>query len=143
MFEITDNFLTSVGFDVTTMSSAEKEQYKQQFSSDITARVTAELFDELTPQQADEFNDIQSNQDRVYRWLDEFHADYRSRDDFQQILKNTGDNMDDATMFYAGILWMGDAVPEFGVIIQDVFDRYQAELIEGRQAANDIVAELE
>lgn len=135
MFLVDDNFLTSVGYDVAMMSDAEKETIQQQFTQDLNQRFALALMQELDEDQQVEFNDIQENPARAYRWLDEFHGDYRSRADFNELLQN-GYSEEDAATYYASLLWMSDAVPGFGQVAQRVFAQFQAELVQQRQQAN-------
>ncbi len=142
MFEINDNFLANVGYDLATLSDEQKAEYKQQFANDVTERVILRLSEELTGEQAEEFSEIQDSPERATHWLDEFHSDYREREDFQKIAKSIGDDSD-AVTFYAGILWMNDAVPRFGGLFQEELDNYQSELIEKRRAAAYLVDDLD
>lgn len=135
MFNIDDNFLASVGYDTGLLSEEEKSRIKQQFIEDLNKSFTQRIMQELDIVQQDEFNDIQENAKRAFRWLREFHADYESRQNYRELLDN-GYTEDDAVTFYASILWMGDAVPGFGVIAQEVLDGYRNSLIGKRREVN-------
>ena len=135
MFQIDDAFLESVGFDVAHLDDAKKQQYIDQFTTEVNDRVSDRLVSELDDQQIEEFNDIQNNRDRTHRWLAEFHADYRDTDEYQALRENVGDD-DDAAQMYATALWMNDAVPQYGELIQEELSAYHDELLRIRQAAN-------
>lgn len=136
MFQIDDNFLTSIGYDVATLTPERKQQYIDELLTEINERVTERLIGELSDEQIAEFNDIQENRDRAYRWLREFHTDYQSRPDFQALCEAEGDEGAAATM-YATALWMGDAVPGYGEVAQEELDKYHAELVRIRQDADE------
>lgn len=136
MFEITDEFLQRVGYDTASMVRLEKDRLKWEFSNDFSERMSERLVDELTEEQSEEFLDIQNNQERTRRWLDEFHADYRERKEFKQ-LASVADNEDEVATFYATALWMRDAVPKYGELIQQELEDYAVELAELRKTAYD------
>lgn len=138
MFLIDDNFLKSVGFNVDTLSEDEKRKYIDQFTAELNARISNRFVEELDDDQVVEFNDIQENSDRTNRWLEEFHNDYRSNEAYLQLLKNTGSETD-AKRMYATALWMNDAVPRYGEIIQEELNNYQAQLHEIREMADRAV----
>ena len=69
-------------------------------------------------------------------WLHEFHAGYEDSAEYRQVYSNTG-NEEDANTFYAAALWMNDAVPRYGELIQEELNNYQVQLVKMRQAAND------
>ena len=64
MFQIDDNFLTSVGYDVANLSDEKKQQYIDEFTAEVNERVSERLVSELDDQQIDEFNDIQESPER-------------------------------------------------------------------------------
>lgn len=138
MFEITDEFLQKVGYDTAKMIAPEKERLKWEFTNEFGQRISERIVDELDEGQAEEFLDIQNNQERARRWLDEFHTDYRDRDEFEQ-LAGVADNEDEAVTFYATALWLRDAVPKYGELIQQELIDYANELAELRKAAFDAV----
>lgn len=141
MFRIDDDFLTSVGYDVASLSEAQKQQYIDELTAEANERISERLVSELDDKQVDEFNDIQDNIERARRWLDEFHHDYREKEEYQQVLEGTG-NENDAVTFYAAALWMNDAVPKYGELIQEELDKYHDQLVKMRQAANAAVGKL-
>lgn len=134
MFEINDIFLKNLGYDTDDMSAVEKDDLKQQFTAEFSERIQERLADELSPEQAEEFLDIQNNQKRTRQWLDEFHAGYRTAVEFQQIKEAYGSE-DEAATFYATALWLNDAVPEYGKLIQSELNDYQTELAQMRKEA--------
>jgi hypothetical protein len=142
MFEITDEFLQHVGYDTTNMSLIEKDRLKAEFTAEFNGRMSDRIVDELTEEQAEEFLDIQNNQERARRWLDEFHSDYRDRDEFKK-LASVADNEDEAATFYAVALWLRDAVPKYGELIQQELIDYADELAELRKAAYDAIDNAE
>ena len=131
MFEIDDDFLTGVGYDVAALSDEQKNKYKQEIGDEVSARVQERIVQELDSQQMQEFVDIQESVERTKRWLDEFHADYRDQAAFKEIVSNVGDE-DEAATFYAEMLWLGDAVPGFGEMVREVLEKYQQELLNNR-----------
>lgn len=139
MFEIDDNFLASVGYDIASMSDKRKQRYIDEFTQELGARISSRFIDELSDEQIAEFNDVQENHDRAVSWLNEFHADYREREDYRSIREGTG-NAEDAESFYATALWMRDAIPNYGGLIQDEMNEYQAELVKMRQIADNTIA---
>lgn len=139
MFQIDDDFLTSVGYDVASLSEAQKAEYIEQITNEVNERVSSRLVSELSDEQIEEFNNIQENADRARRWLDEFHADYEERKEYRQILAN-GASEDEAVTFYAVAFWFRDAVPGYGELIQEELDDYQARLIAMRNAANNSIS---
>lgn len=142
MFEVDDVFLVNVGYDIDSLSDEEKDNLKSRFTNIISQRVLLRLAGELDNEQANEFSDIQEDPERALRWLNEFHADFQTRADYQQVLRNLGSEPE-ANILYAGILWMGYAVPAFGQIIQEELNAYQADLISKRQAASELLAEID
>lgn len=141
MFEINDDFLTNVGYDVATLSQEQKAQYVSEFTDEFTARIQERLMAELDEEQVDDLDQVQSSADSARSWLDEFHTDYRERKEFQQIL-TVMDNEDEAVLFYATSLWMQDAIPAYGGVIQQELNAYQADLIDKRKQANELLARL-
>ncbi len=140
MFLIDDNFLTSVGYDVANLSESQKQQYIDEFTGEVNERVSERLVSELDDQQVEEFNEIQENPERAKNWLNEFHAGYTDTLEYKQILESSGSE-DTATTFYATSLWMNDAVPKYGELIQEELNNYQSLLIKMRQAANEIASQ--
>ena len=126
MFEIDDDFLKSIGFHLEVMSDEKKEMEKQRLSGMFEERLIERFLPEMDDNQIEELDDIQSNPERAYRWLDEFHTDYRDREDYKQLLSVSDE--DEAVMFYASMLWMGDAVPNFGELIQEELVKFQIEM---------------
>ena len=142
MFEIDDTFLTNVGYDVNALSDERKGELKAGYSADLSKRILARLADELTDDEAGEFSDIQEYPERALRWLKEFHQDFKERKDYQQVLASLGSETE-ANAYYAGVLWMGYAVPKFGEVVQEELDGFQRDLMRKRQRANDLLAEIE
>ena len=136
MFQIDDQFLASIGYDIDKLSDEQKQKYINELTNELNARATERLVSELNEHQVDELNDIQENADRAYRWLDEFHSDYRQRDEFKQLVA-VSPNERDAVVFYAASLWMQDAVPRYGELMQQEMNEYHRQLVAMRQAAND------
>lgn len=138
MFEITDDFLQRVGYDMLRMTPIEKERLKAEFTVDFNNRMSERILDELTEEQAAEFLDIQENQERARRWLDEFHTDYRERAEFKK-LASVGDSEDEAVTFYATALWLRDAVPNYGVLIKQELGDYADEMADLRKTAYNAI----
>lgn len=141
MFDINDDFLVSVGYDLALLSDEQIAQYKKEMTEEMTARLSERFARELSEEQVGEFEEIQTSTERAQRWLEEFHAGYEEREEY----KNTADNADDrdeAARFYASMLWLNDAVPKFGELVQEEIDAYQAELVEKRRKTDDILKEL-
>jgi hypothetical protein len=137
MFEIDDNFLTSVGYNVATLTDARKEQYKTEILEELHARVAEELSADLDESQTDDLQGIQASAERAKSWLYEFHSDFESADEYKSLVSLL--NEDDAQIFYAGLLWLQHAVPGYGERMQEIMQDYQNELIERRRLANDAV----
>ena len=81
MFNIDDNLLAAIGYNVATLSEEKKNQYRREISEELNQRASAEVLVRLSKQEALEFEDVNSNPDRTRRWLAEFHGDYASRQD--------------------------------------------------------------
>lgn len=141
MFEIDDDFLVSVGYDLALLTDEQIEQYKKEMTEEMTARLSEHFAGELTEEQSAEFEGLQNNTERARQWLVEFHAGYQENDDFKAFT-DAVDDQDEATRFYACSLWMNDAVPNYGELIQKEMDEYQAELTEKRRMANQALADL-
>lgn len=141
MFEINDDFLTNVGYDVATLSEEQKAQYISEFTDEFTERLQERFLAELDEEQVEDLDRIQSSVDSARSWLDEFHTDYRERKDFQQISQVMNDE-DDSALFYAELLWMQYAIPAYGGVIQEELNAYQADLINKRRQADELVARL-
>ncbi|MCA9336035.1 hypothetical protein KC967_03990 [Candidatus Saccharibacteria bacterium] len=139
MFQIDDNFLASAGYNVASLSEAQKQQYIDEFTAEANERISERLVSELDDQQIEEFNEIQENPERAKNWLNEFHAGYHDKEEYRQILEGTGSE-DDAATFYAAALWMNDAVPRYGELIQEELDNYLAQLVKMREAADAIAS---
>lgn len=138
MFQVDEEFLQNVGYDVANLSEDRKQRYIDEMSEELTQRTVQTLFAELTEGQAAEMADIESNPERARRWLDEFHYDYRQREDFRQLLAVMSE--DELVTFYATSLWLRDAIPGYGTIVDNEFLKYQQELIATRQMVNDSLA---
>lgn len=136
MFNIDDNLLTTIGYDVTILSEEEKRRHFRKISEELNKRVAARLFSRLSEQEALEFEDVNGNPDRTRRWLAEFHGDYASREDYRNI-RELFDSEEDAMSFYASALWMRYAVPDYGKIMQQTFNEYVEDLVAMRQAVNE------
>lgn len=134
MFDIDDNFLQSVGYDVAALSDEQKQQYEQEMTEELQARLSERMGSELEESQVEDFESIQNSDKRAEQWLHEFHADFHRSPDYQGLVEALGDA--DAKIFYASSLWMRDAIPDYGLIVRDEFDRYQKELIEKRAMVN-------
>ena len=134
MFEIDDNFLQSIGYDVTTLSEAEKSQYKAELTEELQERLNERLGGELEESQVEDLEGIQKSSVRANQWLNEFHEDYSTFDDYKAILSSVGE--EEAKVFYASALWMQDAIPGYGLIIREEFEKYQQELVKKREMVN-------
>ncbi len=128
MFDIDDDFLTSIGYDVSVLTPEQRQQYSGEIQEEMNQRLSERLAMELTEEQAADMQTIQDSHERAEQWLYEFHSDFASRDDYQSLVQALGEL--DAKQFYATALWMQDAVPGYGVIAQELLNEYQAELIE-------------
>ena len=137
MFQIDDNFLASVGYDVAALSEEQKQKYIDEMTEEINERATERLVSELDDQQVDEFEGIQENPGRARQWLHEFHHGYQSRQDYLEVSGGAEDE-DDAVTFYATMLWMNDAVPQYGELMQQEMNEYHDELLKMRQQANEL-----
>lgn len=137
MFQIDEEFLASVGYDVAALSEEQKQEYIEEMTEDLNERATDRLLSELDDQQVDEFEGIQDNPDRARQWLDEFHHGYQSRKDYLEVSGGAEDE-DDAVTVYATMLWMNDAVPQYGELMQQEMNNYYNELVKIRQQANEI-----
>ena len=135
MFNIDDNLLAAIGYNVATLSEEKKNQYRREISEELNQRASAEVLARLSKQEALEF-DVNSNPDRTRRWLAEFHGDYASRQDYQAI-RELFETDEDAMSFYASALWMRYAVPDYGKIMQEVMNEYVEELADMRRAVNE------
>lgn len=136
MFNIDDNLLAAIGYNVATLSEEKKNQYRREISEELNQRSSAEVLARLSKQEALEFEDVNSNPDRTRRWLAEFHGDYASRQDYQAI-RELFETDEDAMSFYASALWMRYAVPDYGKIMQEVMNEYVEELADMRRAVNE------
>lgn len=141
MFEINDDFLVSVGYDLALLSDEQIAQYKKEMTEEMTARLSERFARELSEEQISEFEEIQTSTERAQRWLDEFHTGYEEREEYKNIADNAEDR-GEAIRFYASMLWLNDAVPKFGELVQEEIDAYQAELVEKRRKTDDILKEL-
>ncbi len=136
MFQIDDEFLQSVGYDLATMSDQQKEERTRFFTNELNARLSERLAEELDEAQVDDFSTLQDGGDeRVLGWLQQFHPDYEESSDYQRLKEVLGD--EDARSFYASALWLQDAVPGYGKIAQQLLVDYHAELVEKRRLANE------
>ena len=135
MFNIDDNFLEKVGYNVASLSEEKKDKYKEEFTEEVNRRVAEQIMPELSDEQIEEFDDVQNNFDRTRRWLAEFHGDFADREDYKQV-RSLFDTDEDSMGIYASALWLRYAVPDYGKIMQDVLDDYAAELIERRNEVN-------
>lgn len=136
MFQVDDEFLRLVGYDIATMSEERKEERKQFFTNELNARLTERLAEELDEAQVDDFATLQDDGDeRVRQWLAEFHSDYETTDDYRQLQEVLGE--EDARGFYASLLWLQDAVPGYGKIAEELMAEYHEELVKKREMANE------
>ena len=115
MFNIDDNLLAAIGYNVATLSEEKKNQYRREISEELNQRASAEVLARLSKQEALEFEDVNSNPDRTRRWLAEFHGDYASRQDYQAI-RELFETDEDAMSFYASALWMRYAVRRLRIL---------------------------
>lgn len=134
MFEIDDNFLASVGYDLAVLSEEQKAQYKRELTEELNTRLIDRFAPELSEEQVSELEGIQDNIERANGWLNEFHPNYSEMSGFKEMAE-AGDR-DDAVKFAASTLWMNDAVPSFGELISEELQKYHDELVEKRQMVN-------
>lgn len=134
MFDIDDNFLASVGYDVDSLSEEQKDQYKSEIMEELHARTAEALSSNLDETQVDDFASIQDSAERAKSWLYEFHSDFEQSDDYQALVRALGEQ--EAQVFYAGALWLRHAVPGYGQKMQEIMEDYQEELIEKRAMVN-------
>lgn len=135
MFQIDDDFLSSIGYDPKVLSDDQKERYKKEIIDELIARTSEEIAKELDEDQANELNDIQENPSRAYSWLNEFHSGYKEDENFKG-LASVADDEAEAVTFYAVGLWLNDAVPRYGEIMREQMADYQAELVRKRELVN-------
>lgn len=132
MFQVDDNFLSSIGYDPASLSEDQKDQYKDEIQEELTARISEEIAKELDEKQTNELSEIQENPERAYDWLNEFHRTYRENENFKGLVA-AADSETEAVTFYATSLWLNDAVPRYGEIIREQMSNYQVELIRKRE----------
>lgn len=142
MFEINDDFLANIGYDVALLSEEKKQAYIKELSEEFSARLQERFLGEIDESQAEDFDHMQESAENARAWLDEFHGDYRDREDFQQLTKLM-DGDDETVEFYASLLWIQDAIPTYHDVVQEELNAYQADLIDKRRQADELVlAEL-
>lgn len=135
MFNVDDNLLQQIGYNVAFLTEEEKNRYKKEITEALHRRVAERLATEINQDDLLEFEDVQGNLDRTRRWLAEFHGDYATRDDYRTI-RSLFDTEEDAMSFYASALWLRYAVPGYGKIMQQVMDEYVEDLVEMRNQVN-------
>ena len=135
MFNVDDNLLQQIGYNVAFLTEEEKNRYKKEITEALHRRVAERLAAEINQDDLLEFEDVQGNLDRTRRWLTEFHGDYATRDDYRTI-RSLFDTEEDAMSFYASALWLRYAVPGYGKIMQQVMDEYVEDLVEMRNQVN-------
>ena len=141
MFEINDDFLTSIGYNVTALSDENKQGIIDELSKEFTERMQERFLAEIDEMQAEDFDHMQETMENTRAWLGEFHADYQDRDDYKQ-LAQVMDGEDEATQFYASELWIRDAVPNYHGIMQEELQLYHNDLIKKRAEADELLAQL-
>lgn len=130
MFDIDDNFLASVGYNVATLSDTQKTQYKTEIEKEINTRLSERIAREISDEEADDLETIQNSEERAMQWLYEFHGEFISTDEYKALVEALGDA--DAKIFSATALWLRHAVPHYGMIAKEMLTAYQVELIEKR-----------
>lgn len=128
MFEIDDTFLANIGYSLGALSADEIVQYKREITEELQARLSERLGSELDESQVEDFESIEESSVRAKQWLYEFHSDFVNARDYKTLVDLLGE--DEAQIFYASALWMNDAVPDYGLIVKEEFDKYYNELIE-------------
>lgn len=134
MFQVDDAFLESVGYDLAALSEEQKDEYRGKIITELHARASEELTRRLDDNDALEMAEIAENPARARSWLQEFHSDYRDREEYKLIAANM-DSEDDALAFYATALWLSYAVPDYPQIMQAVMQDYHASLVERHERA--------
>lgn len=134
MFEIDDNFLQSVGYDTNLMTEQQKTEIRTRFLEELHHRSSEEIAHRLDEKDSEEVAEIGDNPERARSWLQEFHSDYRDRDEFKNIAAGA-ENDDEAVTFYAVALWLNYAVPDYGQIMKDVMSDYHETLVQRRDMA--------
>ena len=134
MFNVDDNFLASVGYDVATLSSGQKDRYVSEITAELKARLADRLASEIDEEQAADFATLQGDDERVRAWLQEFHQNYASDTNYMMAEAALGEV--EGREFYATTMWTQDAVPCYVELAQDIINSYQAELVQRRQMAN-------
>lgn len=134
MFNVDDNFLASVGYDVSALTSEQKAQYVTEITTELKARLADRLVSEIDEEQAADFATLQGNDERVQAWLQEFHPNYASDTNYMMAEAALGEV--DGREFYATTMWTQDAVPGYVELAQEIINNYQAELVQRRQMAN-------
>lgn len=134
MFEVDDTFLQSVGYDTNLMSEQQKTEVRTRFLEELHLRSGEEITHRLSDEDAEEMREVGDNPERARRWLQEFHSDYRDRDEFKNIAAGA-ENDDEAVTFYAVALWLNYAVPDYGEIMKEVMRDYHETLIQRRDMA--------
>ena len=135
MFNIDDELLKKIGYNVATLTEEQKDKYKEELTEGVNQRAAELIVPHLSEEQIEEFSDVQGNPDRTRRWLAEFHGDFASREDYQQV-RQMSDSDEEAMSFYASALWLRYAVPNYGELMQQALDEYADELIDMRNQVN-------
>lgn len=133
MFNIDDDFLTSIGYSIDVLTPEQREQYRGEILEEVNARLSDRLALELDDEQTLDMASIQDSSERAEQWLYEFHGDFAASDDYKTLVEVLGEP--EAKVFYATALWLQDAVPGYGVIAQGVLHDYQVELISRNKVA--------
>lgn len=135
MFDIDDALLTKVGYNIAIMTESQKDECKREIQEELNQRVAECFLPKLSEDEIVEFEDVQSNPDRTRRWLEEFHSDYATREDYKAV-RQTMDSDEEAMSFYATALWLRYAIPGYHDIMQEIFDDYIGGLIDMRNEVN-------
>jgi cytochrome P450 len=141
MFEINDDFLTGIGYDVALLSDEKKQSIVEELSKEFMERMQERFLAEIDETQAEDFDRMQENIENTRGWLAEFHADYRDLDDFKQLVQ-VMDDEDEAVQFYASELWIRDAVPNYRDAMQEELQTYYDDLVKKRAEADELLSQL-
>lgn len=135
MLKFDESFLEEVG--LSALPAEEKKPFLDHILEELQERLGIRLSEGLSDEQLDEFGAITDLDDKkVNEWLALNASDYITRDDYKELARQTGYEIDSLQLNaeYAAGGWFDKYRPNYQDVVMEELDKLKAEIKNSKDA---------
>lgn len=134
MFRLDDQFLADLG--LADMPEDQKKAFLQHIYSELEMRVGEKLTENMNNEMMDEFgNFVDQNVDGMQNWYNANLPDYKSQEDYQQLIANNPDVDEKVVMSeYGAMKWLQLNRPDYPQVVAAVLEDLKNEIRASKDA---------